>query len=227
MKYTGVNFSLADKINSAKVQTTNRNDTTQVPNRVTPSPGDPTMNVDTSNIDQAGSNITQQQNTATDATSPTKSNEITAKASSTQYQKPTDATFPREVDPNKVTPTPKSKGFAERLLDAQMASKLTDTNRPQPNAISTDYPTEQGNNINKPQPDDNTPTRPNTGVFDPSSIGTINPKAPSGDSLGNIPGGPPGATPESALGPIYSPPMPFKPAKGLTTPKINLPKFNR
>lgn len=227
MKWTGVNFSLADKINSAKTQTTDRTNTSQVPTRVNPSPGDPSLSVDTSNIDTAGSNIAQQQSTAIDATSPVKSNQIANKTGELTYQKPTDTVYPRETDPGKVTPTPKTKGFAERLLDAQMTSKLTD-NRPQQNTVHAEYPKEQGSNINTSQPEDNTPTRPNPGVFDPRGISTINPKAPSGDPLGNIPGGTPGATPEGSLGPIYTPPMPFKThttAKGFTAPKLNLPKF--
>jgi hypothetical protein len=228
MKYTGVNFSLADKINSAKTQTTARNNTSDVPTRVNPSPGDPSMSVDTSNIDNAGTNISQQQNTATDATSPAKSREVANKAKDLEYQKPLDATYPREADPGKVIPTPKSKGFAQRLLDAQMANNLIDTNRPQPNTRTAEYPKEQGTNINKPQPEDNTPTRPNPGVFDPSGISTINPKAPSGDLLGNIPGDAPGTTPEGALGPLYTAPGQYKAPntpKGFTAPKLNLPKF--
>jgi hypothetical protein len=228
MKYTGVNFSLADKINSAKTQTTDRTDTTQIPTRVNPSPGDPSLSVDTSNIDNAGSYVSQRQSTATDATSPAKTTQIANKTSELTYQKPTDSVYPRENDPGKIIPSPKTKGFAERLLDAQMSNYLTDNKRPTPSNTTSEYPKEQGTHINNSQPEDNMITRPNPGIFDPSSIGTINPKAPSGDPLGNIPGGTPGATPEGSLGPLYTPPAIFKAPtspKGFTTPKINLPKF--
>lgn len=183
------------------------------------------MDLNGSEIDSAGANVAKQQQSAQDATSPNKADQTGRDAAKTEYTKPAPPEFPAEKDPGVKKPIPKNKGFKERLMDKAMASQLKDSsNRPESKNDEAEYPKNQGNDINKPQPVDNTPSRPNPGIFDPSTIGTINPKQPSGDVLGNIPGGAPGSRPEVNRGPAYQPPPAFK-STGAAPPKINLPKF--
>lgn len=222
--FNKVNFSMADRINSLKAETSNRNDVSAVPTRVNAKPGDSNLNLDTSAIDNAGSDVGAKQAEANTATSPEQSNTIAQKATGLEYTKPDSPEYPTETDPGKVTPTPKKKGFTERLLDAQMASMLSDnTGRPANNNQTAEYPKEQSKDLNKPQPQDNTPNRPNTQGFNPASIGTIDPQQPSGDVLGNIPGAAPGATP----GPLYSAPGAYKGPAAFKSPRLNFPKLNR
>jgi len=213
--YTKVQFSMADRINSAKTQTTDITNIDQAPKSVSTDTNVPSLNVDTQQIDNAGTDISQKRSDANTATNPSKINNATKAASDISYERPGDTTYPNEQDPTKTTPTPTKKGFTEKLLDAQMASRFKDnTNRPTDNA-PIDYPKNQADNLNKPIPANSTLTRPTPNTFDPGIIGTRDPQQPSGDVLGNIPRATPGSTP----GPAYSPPTQMKP------PKFNMPKF--
>ena len=206
---------MADRINSAKEQTTGKTNLDQVPTQINPNPGDTNIQVDTTQIDTAGQQVNQQQLDANAATAPDKVKTQTQSAKNIEYNKPLDSTYPTEPDPGKQVPKPNNKGFMERLLDAQIASKLTDnTSRPAGNT-QADYPKDQGNDINKPTTQANTPTRPNITGFDPANIMAIEPQQPSWEGQGNIPRATPGGVP----GPKYSPPV------QASMPKINMPKF--
>lgn len=206
---------MADRINSAKEQTANKTNLDRAPNRVNPDLTVPQINADTQQIDQAGTQVNQGQKDAITATNPGKINASTQGAKNIEYNKPLDSTYPTEPDPGKQVPTPNNKGFTEKLLDAQMAAKLSDnTNRPTA-APAADYPKDQGNDINKPIPANRAPNRPNTPGFNPVNIMAIEPQQPAGDALGNIPGSNNGGVP----GPTYNAPKP------VSMPKISMPKF--
>lgn len=224
MKFTGVNFSLSDRINSAKTESSNKNDISAVPSKPDINIGDTNIDTNTSAIDSAGKDVGAQRDSANNATSPEAASEQ-SKNSSLQYEKPESPEFPKETDPGKERPVPKKKGFMERLLDRQMESMMADTSgRPAGESTNTDnYPKDQGKDINKPLPADNTPQRPNPQGFDPGNINTNSPQAPSGDRLEGLPGDIPGATSGALLGPIYSSPGTYR----ATTGPIGAPKASR
>lgn len=230
MKFTGVNFSMADRINSAKTETSNKNDISQAPTRQNPSPGDSTVQTpNTSNIDSAGDNIANDQNGAVTKTNSDSADKQLNTATSLQYEKPGEPEFPEEKDPGKTKPIPKKKGFMESLIESQMQDAMSGKqgDRPDSSAKQADYP-KGAEDPNKPLPADNTPTRPNPQGFDPGRIGTRDSQAPPGDRMDA-----PWNNPEVNLGPKYSAPggprainMPqgIKKASGAIP---NIPKFKK
>lgn len=223
MKFTGVNFSLADRINSAKSETSNKNDISAAPDNVTAKPGDSNIKANTSQLDTAGENTAKQSDRANNATSTERQDNTASKADKLQYEKQNDPEFPKDGNPETTTPKPKKKGFAERLLEKGMANMMEDkSGRPNNESTQTDYPKDQTRDINKPQPEDNTPRRPNTPGFDPSNIGTIDPQPPQGDLL-DAPWNAPGVN----LGPSYKAPgMPIVPT-GSKVPRPSMGKLPR
>ena len=203
MKFTGVKFSMADRINSAKTETTGKNDISQAPTRQNPSPGDTTVQrPNTSKIDSAGSDLNTKQDNASDSTRADAAEKQVDAANNLQYEKPEEAEFPKEKDPQKTKPVPKKKGFMESLLESQMQDMMTgkQDGRPDSKSQNKDYP-KGAEDPNKPLPADNTPSRPKPQGFDPSSIGTRDPQAPPGDRMDA-----PWNNPEVNLGPKYSAP---------------------
>ena len=221
MKFTGVNFSLADRINSAKSETSNKNDISASPDNVQAKPGDSTMKADTSQLDAAGENTAKQSDRANNATSTEKQDNTSSKADKLQYEKQNDPEFPKDGNPETTTPKPKKKGFSERLLEKGMASMMEDkSGRPSNEGTETDYPKDQAGDINKPQPEDNTPRRPNTPGFDPGKIKARDAKQPQGDLM-DAPWDAPGVN----LGPSYKAPgMPITPS-GSRVPKPSIGKL--
>jgi hypothetical protein len=224
MIYNKLNFSISDRVEAAKTQTTDKTNTDAVPSKVNPSPGSSTITPpDTGGIDRAGSDVNSKQGEANTATSKTAVKQNTANSQNTTYDKQLDPEYPAEKDPGKTEPKPKNKTFTERLLDSQMQSMLNkDSGQP---ASSTEaqpheYPKGQGQDINKPMPSDNTPSRPKTGGFNPAAIKGPNTQQPSGKLPESVPQGRPGVD----LGPKYTSPGTFKPQNIKIRP-ITPPKF--
>jgi hypothetical protein len=211
-----LNFSIADRITAAKTSSTNMNDTSAVPNHTNAKPGNTTLTADTGQIDQAGSNVQAKSNEANAATSNAKVNQNLQGAKDQTYTGQKDAEFPKEKDPAKQTPKPQNKTFTERLLDKQIASKMH-SNKPDNATSNTEYPKGQTEGINRPQPEDNSPSRQTPQPFNPGDVTTPTSQAPSGDVLGSVPTGRPGVN----LGPSWTATSPksFRPSS-LPKPKF-------
>lgn len=222
MKYTGVNFSLSDRIEAAKTQTSDKTSIDSVPSKVNPSPGSPNIAApDMDGIDNAGSNVNSKQSEANTATSKSTVKQNIGDTQNLTYDKQLDPEYPTEKDPGKTIPKPKNKTFTERLLDNQMQSQLgKDNGQPATNIQPTEYPKGQAQDINKPTPTDNTPSRPKTTGFNPSAIKGPNTRQPSGKLPESVPQGRPGVD----LGPKYTSPGTFKPQNIKIRP-ITPPKF--
>lgn len=218
--YRPLNFSMADRINAAKSATTNKTSTSDIPGSINANPGSTQMSTNTQSLDQAGQGVNAEQGKANQATSQTAQNAKTLQTNNLTYNRPGEPTYPNEKDPAVVTPKPQNKTFTERLLDNQLQAGLNGPDRPVNNAQNTEYPKDQAADINKPQPADNTPTRPNTGGFDPATIQGSTQRQPPGDLLTSVPGMIPGVN----LGPKYSPVGQYKPI-GIKPSSIPKPKF--
>lgn len=222
--YTKLNFSISDRVEAAKTQTSDKTNVEAVPKTVNPSPGNPTIQKpDTGNIDKAGTDVNAKQGEANSATTPSKVKQSSAETKDLTYDKQLDPEFPNEKDPGKKEPTPKNKTFTERLLDNQMQSMMSkDTGQPanSKEPQQTEYPKGQGQDVNKPQPTNNTPSRPKTGGFNPSAIKAPPTQQPSGKPLTSVPQERPGVD----LGPKYTSPGAFKPQNIKIRP-IQPPKF--
>lgn len=209
--YRPLNFSMADRINAAKLSMANKTDLSAIPSNIDANPGSTQIDNPGGNLDQASQMVNNEHSKANQGTSPEAQLAKTRGLSDTSYNKPVGAQYPNELDPNIETPTPKNKTFTERLLDRQAASRLTNTDRPQATPIDTDYPKDQMADINKPYPDATGPTRPATKPYNPDNI-TSPPNAhPPADLLGSIPQN----RPATQLGPRYGAP---------NTPKQFVPK---
>lgn len=220
--YNPLNFSISDRVEAAKTSTTDKTHVDAIPGKVNPSPGSSTIAPpDTSGINTAGTDVAAKQTMAQDGTSKSKIRENRGDTSNLTYNKQTDPEYPTEIDPSKKEPKPKNKTFTERLLDNQMQSYLNkESAQPPSNTQTTEYPKDQGQDINKPQPVDNTPSRPKTGGFDPSAIKAPPTQQPSGKLLTSVPQERPGVD----LGPKYTSPGAFKPQNIKIRP-ITPPKF--
>jgi len=205
MKYTGVRFSLADTISSAKTNTSNKTDTSAVPAKVDASPGDSNINMPgMDGINNASQDTLTQQDKATSQTTPTAANSQLGDTNKLEYESTESPTFPADINPETTTPVPTKKGFKAQLIDRAMGNLLTDnTDRPIDNKPNTEQP-QQDPTITEP-PTADTPKRPNTKGFDPGNIGTINPALPGAKTLNRWMGNPEGL-PEVNLGPKYRSP---------------------
>lgn len=212
-----LNLSIADRITAAKTSSTNMNDTSAVPSKNNTKPGNSHIDANTNNIDQAGTNVQAKSNEANAATSNDKINQNTQAAKDQTYTGQKDAEFPKEKDPGKQTPKPKNKTFTESLMDKQMASKMNSNKPDNNNTKTTEYPKGQTEGINRPQPEDNSPSRQTPQPFNPGDVTTPTSQAPSGDVLGSVPTGRPGVN----LGPSWtsSAPKSFRPSS-LPKPKF-------
>lgn len=227
MKYTGVRFSLADTISSAKTNTSNKTDTSAVPAMIDASPGDSTINQpDMGKINSASQDVQGQQDRATSQTTPTAADSQLGDTTKLEYERPESPTFPTDINPETTTPVPTKKGFKAQLLDRAMGDLLTDnTNRPVDNKPNTEQPQQDPTLTQAPTAD--SPKRPNTKGFDPGNIGTLNPTLPSANSLAKYQGAPDGL-PAYNRGQAYnSPKTPKFRSANPGTPKPsrpNLPK---
>lgn len=179
-----INISIADKIEASKSQSSDPNiasSTNSIPNNVDGSPGDSTVaKPDTNNINSAGPKITQQQADAQTKTNPS------ARSSSLpgdlKYENPQDAEFPDEQDPRTVTPTPKSKGFMESLIEA----KAMDYMKSQTNTPEASNP-EKGKEVPETNiakaPDNKRVERPQTNTWSPGNINATDPGLPNQDLM--------------------------------------------
>lgn len=215
----GLNFSIGDRINAAKAATTNKTNIEQVPSTVRAPPGPSKLNLDTQSLDQAGQSVYKEQTDAQTATDKSAQKQYTSETNNITYNKPISPEYPAEKDPGQVVPKPINKTFTQRLLDNQIQSSLNkDT---QPGNLQTEpaqYPTRQADDINKPRPVSNTPSRPKPGGFDPGNITSPNSTLPQGDPTSHIPMGRPAVN----LGPQYSGPGNFKPLNIKSIPKPKL-----
>jgi len=112
-----INISIADKIGAAQANTTDPGISTQsAPSTIDGSPGDSTIQQpDLSGINSAGPDVTQKQSEAQTSTNP--SARKSAMPQDITYDRPGDAEFPAEQDPQKQAPNPKTKSFKESLID--------------------------------------------------------------------------------------------------------------
>jgi hypothetical protein len=209
--YRPLNFSMADRINAAKLATNNKTDLSDIPTSIDATPGSTHLDTSSGNLDQASQMVNNEQSKANQGTSPEAQLGKTGSISDTTYNKPLAAEYPNELDPTVATPTPKNKTFTERLLDRQTASRLTDTDRTQTGPVATDYPKDQMADINRPYPETEGPTRPVTNPYTADNISHPNTNQPSADLLGSIPQN----RPATKLGPRYGAP---------NTPKSFTPK---
>jgi len=180
-----INISIADKIEASKNNASDPNiSTASVPSTVDGSPGDSAVSKpNLSGINSAGPDVSQKQTEAQTGTNPQARS--TAIPSDIQYENPQDSEFPKEQDPQKQTPTPKSKGFMESLIEA----KATDYMQSQTQTPEADNGV-KGKTIEDPniakQRDNKRVDKPNTQTWSPKSIGNRDNGLPNQDLMDGI-----------------------------------------
>jgi hypothetical protein len=212
--FTKFNISIADKIAASKAVGSDPNiGTGNTPQSADGSPGDSSVTKpDVSGINNAGPSVQQHQQKAQSETGPQKRS--AAVPGDQQYENPQDAEFPEEQDPKKRTPTPKSKGFMESLIEAK-ATEYMQSKMQTPEADNG----AKGKNVDEPNiqkaPDNKRVERPQTTTWSPSNITSNDPGMPN-QGLAE------GVVAKGKNQPGYSAPG-FK-AIGYSAPKINIPK---
>jgi hypothetical protein len=227
-------ISISDRVNAAKTQTSNKTDTSSVPSSIDPSPGNSNIaHPDTSQLDSAGANVNQQTQQGNKATSDSVRKSNNPAAQNVQYDKQTVSSEDQAPTASKKeelsnTPQPKSKGFKESLIDAQMANMMGDKTGGNKGSIDSDFGHNNGNpseNING-APDSEPIKRTQTPPYDPSRIGVKEPQKFPITSFDKSPNGPQYTAPEQDLGPQYKQKGISAPKVRFNTPKINTPRFN-
>lgn len=227
-------ISISDRVNAAKTQTTNRTDTSSVPSSIDPSPGNSNIaNPDTSQLDSAGANVNQQTQQGNKATSDSVRKSNNPANQNLQYDKQSLSaedqapTASRESDIAR-TPQPKSKGFRESLIDAQMGSMLSDKTGGDRGSIDRDFGHNNGDpseNINR-APESEPIKRTQTPQYDPSRNRVEEPQKFPITSFDRSPNGPQYTATEQDLGPQYVQKGISAPKVRFNSPKINTPRFN-
>ena len=137
-------ISIGQRVEAARLSP-NSTDTSNVPLSVNPSPGDSTIQpIDTSQMDRAGADVNQQTQQGYRETSDNKRKGITQEAGALQYENrqvnPEDqAPSPNEAKDIGKTPPPRSKGFKESLIDAQLSKMMQDNSGGNPSNVNRDY----------------------------------------------------------------------------------------
>lgn len=233
MKISLTSISIGDRVNAAQTQTTNRTDTSSVPSSINPSPGDSTISpVDTSGIDRAGSDINKQAQQGNKATSDSARKQNNTANQGLQYDKQTlsaDDQSPattRAID-IEATPQPKSKGFKDSLIGAQMANSMGNKTGGDHGAPDRDFGHNNGNpneHVHN-QPESEPIRRSQTTQYDPSNARVPEPQSPPITEWNTTNNQPAYKPPVQDLGPAYIQRDPSAPKVRFNMPKIGTPKF--
>lgn len=211
-----INISIADKISASQNQSTINDPTSGVPTTVNGSPGDSNVQKpDVSGINSAGPDIAQKQSHAQSQTGP----EARSQAIPTdqKYENPQDTEFPTEQDPQKVTPTPKKKGFMESLIEAK-ATEYMQSQMQTPSANNGTKGKEVPEaNIAK-APEDRSTQRPKPQTWKPNTGGSNDPGMPNQDLMDGI-------IDRRNGNPNYNSNKPTYKVIQYNQPKINFPKI--
>lgn len=147
MKISLTQISISDRVNAAKTSPS-ATDTSSIPTTINPSPGNSNIQpIDATEINKAGSDINAQTQIGNRATSDNARKGQSQEASKLQYDKTTisaDDQPGTTTDPTQ-TPQPKSKGFRESLIDAQMANTMSNNTGGDKGSIDSDFGHDNGN----------------------------------------------------------------------------------
>lgn len=239
MKISLTQISISDRVNAAKANTgPDRTDTSKVPGLVNPSPGDSSIpNIDTSQMDTAGRDVNAKTQEGNKATSDSVRKQNNPANQNLQYDKQVVSAEDQAPTASKkedltTTPAPKSKGFKESLMDANMSNMLGDKTGGDKGSIDRDFGHNNGNPNEhvKNQPDTEPIRRTQQTPYDNSSNKVKEPqKFPISewDKTNNME---PYTAPKQDLGPTYkqrdiaTPKVPA-PKVSFNTPRINTPRF--
>ena len=235
MKISLTSISIGQRVEAAKADTRPSNtDTSAVPSDVNPSPGDSTMApIDTAALDSAGANVNQQTQQGNKATSDSARKSNNPANQNLQYDKQTvsagdQAKTAPKAEELSATPPPKSKGFKESLIDAQMGSMMADKTGGNNGSIDSDFGHKNGDpskNI-KNQPDSTPIRRTQQSPYDNSGNKVPEPGTFPITSFEKSPNAPKYTAPEQDLGPQYKQKNISPPKLRFNSPKINTPRFN-
>ena len=233
MKISLTSISIGDRVNAAKTSP-NATDTSNIPTTLNPSPGDSTISpIDTSGIDAAGANVNQQTQQGNKATSDSARKSNNPAAQNLQYDKQSVSSndqapaAAKETDIQN-TPQPKSKGFKESLIDAQMGNMMSNKTGGDKGSIDRDFGHNNGNpneNI-KNQPESTPIRRTQQTPYDNSSNKVPEPAAFPINKFDKSNNAPQYTAPERDLGPQYRQGNISPPKLRFNSPKINTPRFN-
>ena len=147
MKISLTQISISDRVNAAKTNPS-ATDTSSIPTSLNPSPGNSTIQpIDATGINRAGSDVNAQTQIGNRATSDNARKGQSQEASKLQYDKTTISAQDQPgttTDPAQ-TPQPKSKGFRESLIDAQMANTMSNNTGGDKGSIDRDFGHDNGN----------------------------------------------------------------------------------
>ena len=232
MKISLTSISIGDRVRAAKTNP-NGTDTSAVPMEVNPSPGEGSIQpIDTTGIDQAAANVNSQTQTANRATSRTNIQQNNPASEGLQYDKQTLSTTDQAEAPSKSheitsTPQPRTKGFKESLIDAQLSQRMTDASINSHPAPETNYGHEDGDpneHIGK-QPESQPIRRDKIAPYNDSNVKVPEPEAYPISKWENSQKTPDWNPPNRDLGPQYKDRGMPTPTVQWATPKINTPKF--
>ena len=234
MKISLTQISISDRVNAAKGQNTSTNtDTSAVPMEVNPSPGDSTMsNIDTTQLDSAGANVNSKTQEGNKATSDSVRKQNNPANQNLQYDKQVVSAEDQAPSAGKkedliTTPQPKSKGFKESLIDAQMANMMGDKTGGDKGSINQDFGHNNGNPNEhvQNQPESEPIRRTQQTPYDNSNNKVKEPQRfpiSEWDKTNNME---PYNAPKQDLGPTYKKKDIATPKIKFNTPKINTPRF--
>jgi hypothetical protein len=233
MKISLTSISIGDRVQAAKTSP-NATDTSGIPTTINPSPGDSTISpVDTSGIDAAGANVNQQTQQGNKATSDSARKSNNPAAQNLQYDRSTVSTDDQAPTAPKATdiqntPQPKSKGFKESLIDAQMGNMISNKTGGDKGSIDRDFGHNNGNpseNI-KNQPESTPIRRTQQTPYDNSSNKIPEPSAFPIKTFDKTNDMASYKAPNQDLGPQYKQGNISTPKIRFNSPKINTPRFN-
>lgn len=233
MKIGLTQISISDRVNAAKTQTSNKTDTSSVPSSLNPSPGDSSISpIDASGINKAGSDVNAQTQQGNKATSDTARKQNNPANQNVQYDKQTLSSSDQAQTPAKETdiaqtPQPRSKGFKESLIDAQMGNMIANNTGGDRGSIDSDFGHDNGDpnaNVNK-QPDSAPIKRTGQKQYDPSNNKVQEPAPFPITSFDKTNTMSPYKAPERDLGPAYKQKSISAPNLRFNSPRINTPRF--
>lgn len=233
MKISLAQISISDRVNAAKTQTSNRTDTSSVPSSLNPSPGDSSIApIDASGINAAGGNVQAQTQQGNKATSDSVRKQNNPANQNLQYERQTlsaDDQSPASTRPIDIEATsqPRSKGFKESLIDAQMGNVIANNTGGDRGSMDRDlgHNNQNPNEYVKAQPDSEPIGRSQIPPYNPSNNNVKEPKATPIREWNTTNNGPSYKAPERDLGPAYIQRDLSAPKVRFNMPKIGTPKF--
>lgn len=150
MKISLTQISISDRVNAAKTNPS-ATDTSSIPTSMNPSPGDSkTAPIDATGINRAGGDVNAKTQEGNRATSDNARKGQSQEATNIQYDKQTVSSADQAPTASKKedlanTPQPKSKGFKESLIDAQMANTMSNNTGGDRGSIDRDFGHDNGN----------------------------------------------------------------------------------